>query len=266
MKKFVQSLLVAVLVLVGGFAGYQIVQAVGGEGTATIDGAANVTVVQSASHKFTVVLSIGTNGITADAQNPTFTIPAGFTVPDGTPVLNAGLVVADGDWSVTAAGGSCVVDEDNSSFLTVAVGQLITVDVQGACTVSIPDTITLTYQGTSSVAMAATALVIKTAVDIGAGAVTAIAAPPTITVTAASSGGGLRTGTINVVKTVINNSGRTKIVADFPLFVNGTLVVSGVTNTFPAPAAVYTVTETGPPRARPASAGSLSRRGSGPRR
>ena len=52
-------------------------------------------------------------------------------------------------------------------------------------------------------------------------------------------------GTINVVKNVINDNGRTKIVADFPLFVNGTSVVSGVTNTFPAPAAAYTVTETG---------------------
>ena len=50
--------------------------------------------------------------------------------------------------------------------------------------------------------------------------------------------------TINVVKTVINDNGRTKVVADFPLFVNGTPVVSGITNTFPAPASVYTVTET----------------------
>ncbi len=52
-------------------------------------------------------------------------------------------------------------------------------------------------------------------------------------------------GTINVVKTVINDSGGTKTVTDFPLFVNGKPVISGVTNTFPAPAAVYTVTETG---------------------
>lgn len=51
------------------------------------------------------------------------------------------------------------------------------------------------------------------------------------------------TATINVVKTVINDNGRTKVVADFPLFVNGVPVVSGVTNTYPAPA-TYTVTET----------------------
>ncbi|MDO8591831.1 MAG: hypothetical protein Q7R60_02855, partial [bacterium] len=49
---------------------------------------------------------------------------------------------------------------------------------------------------------------------------------------------------INVVKTVINDSGvGTKIVADFPLFVNGTPVTSGVTNSFSAPG-TYTVTET----------------------
>ena len=53
--------------------------------------------------------------------------------------------------------------------------------------------------------------------------------------------------TFNVVKTVINDSGRTKVVADFPLFVNGTPVVSGETNTFPAPGPVFTVTETEDP-------------------
>ena len=72
---------------------------------------------------------------------------------------------------------------------------------------------------------------------------TCAAATPTPTPTPV----GLRTGTINVVKTVINDNGRTKIVADFPLFINGTVVISGVTNTFPAPAAAYTVTETATP-------------------
>lgn len=49
--------------------------------------------------------------------------------------------------------------------------------------------------------------------------------------------------TISVVKTVINDNGRTKVIADFPLFVNAAPVVSGVVNAYPAPAA-YTVTET----------------------
>jgi uncharacterized repeat protein (TIGR01451 family) len=53
----------------------------------------------------------------------------------------------------------------------------------------------------------------------------------------------LREGMIAVVKTVINDNGRTGVVSDFPLFINGASVVSGETNTFPAPANVYTVTE-----------------------
>ena len=56
-----------------------------------------------------------------------------------------------------------------------------------------------------------------------------------------------RWGTINVVKRVINDNGGIKTIADFPLFVNGASVVSGVTNNFPAPADAYTVTETTDP-------------------
>ncbi len=64
---------------------------------------------------------------------------------------------------------------------------------------------------------------------------------------AAAPSGGSQPATINVVKTVINDSGGTKVAADFSLFVNGTPVVSGVTNNFPAPALVYTVTESADP-------------------
>lgn len=58
-----------------------------------------------------------------------------------------------------------------------------------------------------------------------------------------SGGGGQGWGTINVVKTVINDSGGTKKVADFALFVNETSVTSGVSKDFPAPANVYYVNE-----------------------
>jgi uncharacterized repeat protein (TIGR01451 family) len=51
--------------------------------------------------------------------------------------------------------------------------------------------------------------------------------------------------TIDVVKTVVNDNGRTKVVSDFPLFVNGTPVISGVTTVFPVGA--YTITETADP-------------------
>lgn len=50
--------------------------------------------------------------------------------------------------------------------------------------------------------------------------------------------------TITVIKRVINDNGRTETVSDFDLFVDGTPVVSGETNTFAATPGVYTVTET----------------------
>ena len=55
-------------------------------------------------------------------------------------------------------------------------------------------------------------------------------------------------GTINVVKAVVNDSGGTKTIADFPLFVNGSSVTSGATNSFAAPGS-YTITETYDPAA-----------------
>jgi uncharacterized repeat protein (TIGR01451 family) len=62
--------------------------------------------------------------------------------------------------------------------------------------------------------------------------------------TCSAAGVGInRRGTINVVKTVVNDNGGTKVVSDFPLFVNGTPVISGQTNFFPA-LVRYTVTET----------------------
>ncbi|MDP2668229.1 MAG: ice-binding family protein, partial [bacterium] len=69
--------------------------------------------------------------------------------------------------------------------------------------------------------------------------------PTPTTATQSSSASSSGEGYINIVKTVINDSGGTKTVTDFPLFVNGTQVGSGITNTFPAPAGIYTVTETG---------------------
>jgi hypothetical protein len=74
---------------------------------------------------------------------------------------------------------------------------------------------------------------------------------PTCTVTSPSIPGissQAREGTINVVKTVINDNGGIKTVADFPLFVNGVSVVSGVTYTFSAPASAFTITETQDPQ------------------
>lgn len=56
--------------------------------------------------------------------------------------------------------------------------------------------------------------------------------------------GGDNIGTITVIKMVINDNGGTKGVADFPLFVDGVLVGSGITNNSPINNKIYTVTET----------------------
>jgi hypothetical protein len=71
---------------------------------------------------------------------------------------------------------------------------------------------------------------------------TSFTPPPSPTPSPVSSG--RRDGTINVVKTVVNDSGGTKLVSDFPLFVDGRQVLSGETNNFAAPHDQYAVTET----------------------
>jgi len=68
------------------------------------------------------------------------------------------------------------------------------------------------------------------------------AIPPVV----ASSGN--RHGTINVVKRVINDNGGSKTIANFPLFINGSSVLSGITNNFRAPATAFAVTETSDPQ------------------
>ncbi len=58
-----------------------------------------------------------------------------------------------------------------------------------------------------------------------------------------STSSGSHQGTITVIKNVINDNGGTKKVADFPLFISGTPVISGETNGFRAPADGYLVSE-----------------------
>lgn len=78
----------------------------------------------------------------------------------------------------------------------------------------------------------------QTQVTLDANPVSAPVAPAVVQVSTS------HVSTINVVKLMINDGGGVKTINDFPLFVNGRTVLSGVTNTFPAPASVYRVTET----------------------
>ncbi len=72
---------------------------------------------------------------------------------------------------------------------------------------------------------------------------TAVDPSPAPTPSSSSS----RQAIITVVKTVINDNGGTKTVADFPLFINGTPVVSGVGNSYRVPGDAFWVTETPDP-------------------
>lgn len=81
-------------------------------------------------------------------------------------------------------------------------------------------------------------------VTLSSNAITGPTCTAAAPVTPTSGGAGGQFGTVNVVKIVVNDNNGTKTVADFPLFVNDTPVTSGETNNFPAPAGVYTVTET----------------------
>lgn len=172
----------------------------------------------------TGAMSIGTGGITlSGAGTYNFrAVGALNTVAGSVVTLADSASSCDVFWTPTAA----TTLNANSTF----IGTIL--DNQNAITVY--DNTTWTGRALSYLAGTVTT---HTGTVINSTCTTAAVATP-----APSS---RQPATINVVKTVINDNGRTKIVADFPLFVNGASVVSGVTNTFPAPAPVYTVTETG---------------------
>jgi len=97
-------------------------------------------------------------------------------------------------------------------------------------------------------AITCTATYTITQADLNAGSVTNVASASAGSTTSLTD-----TVTVNaqapkltLVKTVINDNGGTKQVADFPLFVNGSPVTSGVANTLSANV-LYTATETSDP-------------------
>jgi len=76
---------------------------------------------------------------------------------------------------------------------------------------------------------------------------TCAVAPSTPSGSTPSESAGVSFVTVNVVKAVINDNGGTKKVADFPLFVNSQLVISGQSNNFTEASGGFVVTETSDP-------------------
>lgn len=162
--------------------------------------------------------SIGTSGITlSGAGTYIFRIDGAFTTVNNSNVVLSGASECDVFWTATAA---TTLGTDTTFQGTVIDAAGITVGANTNWTGR-----ALAFGGTVTTDTAT------------------ITAPPTCSAAPAPSTTP-REGTINVVKNVINDNRGTMSISGFPLFVNETPVVSGVTNTFRAPAGIYTVTET----------------------
>lgn len=139
-----------------------------------------------------------------------------------------------------------VMSEAVASFTTADVttpngtlGALSTVDNITFTGTFTPDVI----DDTSNIAVVGTGF---TDIPGNPGSAGASSANYTIATVAAQGSNQGGSGTINVVKIVINDNGGTKTVADFPLFISGTPVSSGVTTSFSS-GSTYTVYETADP-------------------
>lgn len=200
-------------------AAYDALAAQGATGALDLDGGGNVTP--------------GVYTVGATALNGTLTL-------DG-----AGVYIFRSSSSISTS-GAAVVNLINGATACNVFWQIPTSMTIGAGSV-IEGTI-ITQTGLISLGSGASLkgrALAKTQVTLIANQITepvcAAAAPP------AAPSGTTEGATLNVVKTVINDNGRTNIVADFPLFVNGTPVDSGVTYTFPLTGMPYVVTETSNP-------------------
>lgn len=127
--------------------------------------------------------------------------------------------------------------------LTTTVGSIITLLGASACDVFWTPTAATTlaanttFFGTiidnaNAITLGANTIWTGRALSLGAGTVTTDTNTITVPVC---------TATLTVTKIVINDDGRTKVIGDFPLFVSGVPVVSGVTKVFVP--GVYMVTE-----------------------
>lgn len=174
-----------------------------------------------------------------DAPN-SLSIAAGQTLTlDGQNNPNAVFIFRTGETLITGAGASVsLINGAQACHVFWQIGSSATLgtstDFQGTimATASIIDNGGSTVDGR---------LLARTgAVTLDDSTVTV----PTCSTASSSSGSDNYTGTISVVKMVVNDNGGTRTLSTFPLFVNDISVISGATNTYVANPSVYMVTET----------------------
>ena len=170
-------------------------------------------------------------------------------------VYNIGADPLNG--AITLNGAGVYIFKSTSSIATTGAAQMSLINGASACNVfwQIPAAMTIgagahiegtIFADTELVSLAAGASLKGRAFSRSA-QVTMITNQITEPTCVAAPTGSAGSGTINVVKTVINDNGGTKVVSDFPLFVDGGSVISGVTNSFPTTGRVFNITETSNP-------------------
>src|SRR3989344_5398673 len=198
---------------------------VSGTGSCVVDSA-------HGSPNTTATGQVITVDITADCANGdtiTLTYKGTSNVAMGATALTVSTADAGDPGPVTPLLAGSPTITVTAADVTVANGSI------GAIDTSNPLVQTATYTPTNGITDATNVITVGTAwTDAALNAGVGDDSPNyTIDTTAA-------TETITVIKLVV---GGTKVVADFPLFVNASGVTSGVANSFPVPA-TYTVTET----------------------
>lgn len=199
----------------------------------------------AASSAFDAMAVWGADGVKNLSTNPQTVTPGVYTL-DATQTLT-------GD--ITLSGAGVYIFRSDSAYHVANNARVLLTNGATACNVfwRVPSTMTIgtDAQMVGTIITGTEAITLNTGATLQGRALSLLAAVTLLsnqitqpTCATASSGSNPQTGLITVVKTVINDNGGAKTVADFPLFVNGQAVVSGVTNTYPAPAGVYTVTET----------------------
>lgn len=216
-----------------------------------VDGVINAgTGVAGAASSAFDALAVWGGAVAKNLSTPQTITPGVYTV-DATQTLT-------GD--ITLSGAGVYIFRSDSAYHVANSARVLLTNGATACNVfwRVPSTMTIgtNAQMVGTIIAGTEAITLNTGTTLQGRALSLVAAVTLLSnqitepTCAAAAGGGSNNGTITVVKTVINDSGGTKVVSDFPLFVNALnvghqSVVSGETNTFLTSGLYpYTVTET----------------------